>query len=445
VTDIPETHIARSVDGTSLIYQVSGDGPIDLVWHDIGGLPVEVLWEAPGYLRIAKRLGRFSRCVWPTTRGWGASGGDPLDSLDLEVSDADMVAVLDAAAIEKAVLVGWSAACGREIHFSATHPERVSALVVIDGCAHYVREPDYPWGYPRESLDQIAESMKADWGTAKDLEATAPHLMADQGFGAWWSRARRVTFGPDWYAEGWRAALEWDVRPFLPSIAAPTLILHREGDRFIHLGAGQYLAEHIPNAKLIVLPGDDHLFFVGDTDALVDEIEEFLTGCRSGAEGDVLTMTVLFTDIVASTERQARLGQREWSRLTDHHDVMVRGALARHRGHEVKTTGDGFLATFDATGRALRCAADILVGAKDIGLDLRAGLHTGEVEMRGDDIAGLAVTIAKRVCDLAGAGEVLVTRTVTDHVVGSGIEFRERGEQELKGVPGTWRLFSIGG
>jgi class 3 adenylate cyclase len=219
--------------------------------------------------------------------------------------------------------------------------------------------------------------------------------------------------------------------------------LHREGNRFIHPGAGRYLAENIPNAKFVALPGDDHLFFVGDTDALVDEIEEFLTGARSGAEADVTTMTVLFTDIVASTERQARVGPREWSRLTDRHDAMVRAALSRHRGHEVKTTGDGFLATFDATGRALRCAAEILAGAQDIGLDLRAGVHTGEVEVRGDDIAGLAVTIAKRVCDLAGPGEVLVSHAVEAVVSGSGIEFEDRGDHKLKGVPGTWRLYAV--
>jgi class 3 adenylate cyclase len=234
-----------------------------------------------------------------------------------------------------------------------------------------------------------------------------------------------------------------DVRALLPTISVPTLVLHREGNRYIRLGAGRYLAEHIPNAKFVVLPGDDHLFFVGDTDALVDEIEEFLTGARSGAEGDVLTLTVLFTDIVASTAHQARVGPREWSRLTDHHDAMVRAALLRHRGHEVKTTGDGFLATFDATGKALRCAAEVVAGAKDIGLELRAGVHTGEVEARGDDIAGLAVTIAKRVCDQAGPGQVLVSETVRGQMVGAGIEFADRGAHELKGVPGTWRLSSL--
>jgi class 3 adenylate cyclase len=233
-----------------------------------------------------------------------------------------------------------------------------------------------------------------------------------------------------------------DLRPCLPLVSVPTLVVHREGNRVIDLGAGRYLAEHIPDAKFVALPGGDHLFFVGDADALVDEIEDFLTGVRAGAEADVVMAAVLFTDIVASTERQARVGPREWSRLTDRHDAMVRSVLARYRGHEVKAMGDGFLATFDATGRALRCAAEILAGARDIGLDLRAGVHTGEVEVRGDDIAGLAVTIAKRVCDLAALGQVLVSETVRGHMVGADIQFRDQGEHQLKGVPGTWRLFA---
>jgi class 3 adenylate cyclase len=287
--------------------------------------------------------------------------------------------------------------------------------------------------------------LKEGWGTAAAVEVVAPSRMADERFRGWYARSARFGGGPDLIADIVRAKMEEDVRRLLPSISVPTLVLHRQGNRYIHLGAGRFMAQHIPDAKFVVLPGDDHLFFVRDTDALADEIEEFLTGVRSGAEGDVLTMTVLFTDIVASTERQARVGPREWSRLTDRHDAMVRAGLARHQGHEVKTTGDGFLATFDATGRALHCAADILAGAKNIGLDLRAGVHTGEVEVRGDDIAGLAVTIAKRVCDLAGPGEVLVTRTVTDQVVGSGIAFEDRGEHELKGVAGIWRLYAVTG
>jgi hypothetical protein len=254
----------------------------------------------------------------------------------------------------------------------------------------------------------------------------APSRIADERFRAWFARMGRFAGGPNLIVDIVRAEFEDDVRPLLSSISVPTLVIHREGNRVIQLGAGRYLAEHIPNAKFVVVPGDDHLFFVGDTDAVVDEIEEFLTGGRSGAEGDVVIAAVLFTDIVASTEHQARVCPREWSQLTDHHDAMVRAALARHRGREVKTTGDGFLATFDATGRALRCAADILAGARDIGLELRAGVHTGEVERRGDDIAGLAVSIAKRVCDLAEAGQVLASETVRGHMVGTGIQFREQ-------------------
>jgi class 3 adenylate cyclase len=328
------------------------------------------------------------------------------------------------------------------MHFAVTHPERVSALVLVNTYAHYLKEDDYPWGFPR--LD-VTVARGAILDPAAALEIIAPSRVGDERYRAWFARSQRFRGGPDKVADLVRFNFEDDVRPLLSSISVPTLVLHREGNRYIQLGAGRYLAEHIPNAKLVVLPGGDHLFFAGDNDALVDEIEEFLTGVRGGAEGDVVTMTVLFTDIVASTDHQARVGPREWSRLTDHHDAMVRSALSRHRGHEVKTTGDGFLATFDATGRALRCAADILAGAKDIGLELRAGLHTGEVEMRGDDIAGLAVTIAKRVCDLAGPGQVLVSGVIPPLVVGSGVEFVDHGEHQLKGVPGPWRLYRVVG
>jgi class 3 adenylate cyclase len=445
VTDAPETHIARSPDGTNLAYQVSGDGPLDLVYVSGGAFPIELMWDDPGFVRLAKRLGSFSRTIWFGPRGWGASEGDPKDAYDSDISSADIAAVLDAVDAKNAVMVGWSLPGGLAIHFSATYPARVSALILIDSCARYVREHDYPWGYPSDSVDRIAASLRDAWGSSEDLEVSAPSRMTDDRFRAWWARLRRSSYSPAPYADNWKTSVEWDLRPFLPSISMPTLVLHREGDRLIHLGAGRYLAEHIPNARFVVLPGDDHLFFVGDTDALVDEIEEFLTGARSGAEGDVLTMTVLFSDIVASTEHQARVGPGEWSRLTDLHDAMVRSALGHHRGHEVKTTGDGFLATFDAAGRALRCAAEMLAGAKNIGLDLRAGVHTGEVEARGDDIAGLAVTIAKRVCDLAGPDQVLVTETVRSMMVGGGISFKDQGEKELKGVPGTWRMFSIEG
>jgi class 3 adenylate cyclase/pimeloyl-ACP methyl ester carboxylesterase len=407
------------------------------------GIP-EIYWDEPGFRRTFTRLASFARLILPDVRGLGASEGDHGDLLPLgDVSDADLMAVMDAAGAERAVLIGYSFGGQYAIHFAATHPERVDALILIGTYAHYVREDDYPWGFPRERLDDVTAFIEGSWGTGAELEIVAPSRRTDERLRAVYGRGRRSTFGPSRNAEAIRQTLVGDARGLLPSISCRTLVLHREGDRFIHLGAGRYLAEHIPGAKFVALPGEDHLFFVGDTDALVDEIEEFVVGTRSGAEGDTVTATVVFTDIVASTEHQARVGPREWSRLTDQHEALVRDLLVRHRGREVKMTGDGFLVTFDGTGRGLRCAAEIVKGAHGLGLELRAGLHSGEVELRGSDIAGLAVTIASRVCDLAGPGEVLVTKTVTDLVVGSGIEFVDGGERELKGVPGQWRLFGV--
>jgi pimeloyl-ACP methyl ester carboxylesterase len=428
VTDTPETRYTRSADGTNLAYQVSGDGPLELVFVQRSGIPIDLLSEDPGFVRVRKRLGTFSRTLWFEARGWGASEGDPRDYLREEISDADFLALLDAVGFERPVLVADSSFGGKVIHFSVTHPERVSALVLVNSFAYYVREDDYPWGFPPDSLDRFVADIRESWGTGGLVEVVAPSRVADERFRAWFARSARHTRGPNLIADMARADLTQDVRSLLPSISVPTLVLHREENRFIRLGAGRYLAEHIPDAKFVVLPGDDWLFFVGDTDALVDEIEEFLTGARSGADADALLAAVLFTDIVASTEHQARVGPREWSRLTDHHDAMIRTALGRRRGREVKTTGDGFLATFDATGRALRCAVEILAGAKGMGLDLRAGVHTGEVEVRGDDIAGLAVTIAKRICDLAAPGQVLASDMVRGHMVGAGITFKDQGE-----------------
>ena len=442
VNDSPETQYTRSADGTNLAYQVSGAGTIELVLM-LGGIPIDLSAEEPGLVRLRKRLTGFCHTLWFDDRGRGASEGDPRDAIAEEVFAADLTAVLDAVGFERPVLVMGGEGGGLAIHFAVSHPERVSALVLVNSCAYYVREDDYPWGAAPESLDHLQAAITANWGKRAPVELFAPSRAADERFRAWLARSLRIGLGPDQVAAIVRAAYERDVRDLLPSISCPTLVLHREGDRYIHVGAGQYLAEHIPGARFVVLAGEDHLAFVGDTDALVDEIEEFLTGVRSGSERDVRTMTVLFTDIVASTEFEARVGSRQWSRLTDHHDAMVRAVLVGHRGREVRSTGDGFLATFDGTRGAIRCAAEILARAKDMGLDLRAGIHTGEVEMRGEDIAGLAVNIAKRVCDLAGSGEVLVTRTVTDQVVGSGIQFEDRGEHELRGVPGRWRLFGV--
>jgi class 3 adenylate cyclase len=443
VSDVPETRFTHSADGTRLAYQVSGEGPLNLVFSREEALPIDLMWDDPVFLRLSKRLGAFSRTVWFEPRGIGASEGDFRASAASESLTRDGLAVLDAAVgSEPVALVAWGAPGVTAIEFSVTHPERVSALVLVNSYAHYVREDGYPWGLPRASLDRLA-ALSAGWrDTGEALQVQAPSRVTDERFRAWWARAQRLGVGAEQFGELARISVELDVRSLLASVSVPTLVLHREEDRYIRLGAGQYLAENIPGARFVVLQGADHALFAGDVDAVVDEIEEFLTGARSGAEADVVTATVLFTDIVSSTEQQARVGAGAWSRLTDQHEALTRAALLRHRGHEVKTTGDGFLATFDATARALRCATDIVAGARELGLELRAGVHTGEVENRGDDLGGLAVSIAKRVCDLAESGQVLVSETVRSLLVGSGVEFQDRGEYQLKGVPGTWRLYT---
>jgi class 3 adenylate cyclase len=444
VSDVPETRFIQSADGVRLAYQVSGEGPLNLFFASDDTLPLDLMWDDPVFVRLSKRLGSFSRTVWSEAAGVGASEGDFLAVVRGVRREADFITVLDAAVgSEPVTLVGWGGAGPGAIQFSVTHPERVNAIVVVNSFAHYVREDDYPWGVPRASLDRLVAATQERRDTGAVLELLAPSRSTDERFRAWWARAQRLGLSAARYGETARVAAERDVRPLLGSVSVPTLVLHREDNRFIELGAGQYLAEHIPGAKFVVLPGADQACFAGDVDALVDEIEEFLTGTRSGAESDVLTATVLFTDIVGSTDHQARLGAGGWSRLVDQHEAMTRAALTHHRGREIKTIGDGFLATFDATGRALRCAAEIVAGAKGIGLELRAGVHTGEVEVRGDDIAGLAVTIAKRVCDLAAPGQVLVSDAVRSHMVGSTLMFEDRGEHELKGVPETWRLYAL--
>jgi class 3 adenylate cyclase len=442
VDERPVTRYAKAPDGVSIAYQVTGAGPLELVLPPTNASPIDLLWDAPSFVRFVRRLGGFSRTAWCEARGIGASGGTFHDRFVDEIVDADLTAVLDAVGCERVVLVGPSEGGPVAIRYAATHPERVTALVLINSWAHYVREDDYPWGIPPDALDRYLAAAKEWWGTGASVEVVAPSKTADEAFRAWWARCERLGAGVDQGAAFMRAHFSEDVRALLPTLAVPTLVLHRGGNRFIRVGAGRYLADHIPGAKYVELSGGDDLFYVGDTDALLDEVEEFLTGSHQAPEGDVIMAAILFTDIVASTEQSARLGPRKWSTLADDHDAMVRAALHRHRGREVKTIGDGFLATFDATTRALRAAMEIVAAASRLGLKMRAGVHTGEVELRSDDVMGLAVSIAKRVCDLAGAGEVFVSRTVSDLAVGSGITFEDRGEHTLKGVPGTWRLFA---
>jgi class 3 adenylate cyclase len=440
VDERPVVRYAKAPDGVSLAYHVTGEGPPDILFIPRGAIPIDLMWDEPGFVRFAKRLGRFSRTIWCDPRGVGASGGNVSETLVGEVSNADFAAVLDAAGCETAVHVTAGVGGAALINFATQHPKRVQALVLIDSFAHYVREDNYPLGIPPGALDRYLSAMREQWGRTEIL---APGRSGDESFRAWYLRCTRLGIPPEQGGAQALSDFNRDVRSLLPTLTVPTLVLHREGDRFIRVEAGRYLSKHIPGAKYIELPGEDHLFFSGDTDAILDEIEEFLTGTHQAPEGEVTTASILFTDIVASTEQAARLGHRKWSALSDAHDAMVRATLARHRGHEVKTTGDGFLATFDATTRAVRAAKEIVATAKGMGLGVRAGVHTGEVEIRPDDVIGLAVTIAKRVCDLADSGQVLVSETVKGLIVASHIALSDSGIHVLKGVPDEWRLFAV--
>lgn len=441
----PSTQYTKAPDGVRLAYQVTGDGPLDLVMVLGFAYPIDLLWENADFLHFADGLRRFSRTIWPERRGAGASGGDIRDHFVESVADSDLSAVIDAAECSEVVLVATGMRGPLAITFAANRPERVSALVLFDTFARLVRDADYPWGVPREVIDKRADDYPNVWGSEGIIQGVAPSKVDDELFNAWIARCQRLGLGPEDSAVGYRLSAVADVRALLPSVKVRTLIIHRSDDAYIPVENGRYLAEQIPGAKYVELPGADHYFFLGDSDSVCDEIEEFLTGAHQGPEGDVVTVTVLFTDIVSSTEQAARIGHRKWAQLTNAHDAMVREVLRRYRGREVKNLGDGFLAMFDATTRAVRSAVEIVKAAGNLGLEVRAGVHTGEVEVRTADVLGLPVHIAKRICDLAEPGTVLVSEVVPRLVTGSGIEFDDRGDHGLKGVPGTWKLLVVRG
>jgi class 3 adenylate cyclase/pimeloyl-ACP methyl ester carboxylesterase len=443
MAEVSPVHYVRSADGTNIAYQVSGNGRSDLVFMIGAALPIDLIWDDPGPIRVRKRLASFTRTIWFEHRGVGSSGGDPVEGVRGDRFDDDLVAVLEDADCGAIVLVAATSHGANAIAFAAAHPERVRALVLLDTYAYYVRDADCPWGVPVDRVEAFLEASGRLWGTTATVAVVAPSRADDERFCQWWARCSRLGGTPEQLKDVLRVSFRRDVRPLLSRIRVPTLVLHRQGDRFIRADAGRYLAEHISNAKLTLLPGDDHFWFVGDSDALVDEIEEFLTGRHQAPEGDIVLATILFTDIVNSTREAARLGPRAWSKLTDEHDALVRAALRRHRGREIKTLGDGFLATFDGGVRTVRCAIEIVHGATLLGLAVRAGIHAGEVQVRGDDIAGLSVTIAKRICDLAEGGQTLLSETMKEMLVGSDMSVSDHGRHRLKGVPGEWRLWAV--
>jgi class 3 adenylate cyclase len=355
----------------------------------------------------------------------------------------DVIAVLDAAGSDHAAVFAQLEGGAMATLFAATYPERTLALVLYATWVRTLRDDDLPWANSAEIRDELVRRLVAAWGTGARLDDLAPSLSADADFRAWYAKLERLSASPGVMLDMMRLIGEMDVREVLPSIRVPTLVLHREDDQLIDPRHSRYIAEHIPGAKLVMLSGSDNLIVAGDSEAVLDEISEFFTGRRPVREPSRVLATVLFTDIVDSTRRAAELGDSAWRMLLERHDELVRRELGRWQGREIKTIGDGFLATFDGPARAVRCAKAIAQDVPALGIHVRAGLHTGECEVRGDDVAGMAVHIGARVGSLARAGEVLVSSTVKDLVVGSGIEFADRGTHELRGVPGEWRIFEV--
>jgi class 3 adenylate cyclase/dienelactone hydrolase len=441
-SDAPKTRYAKSGD-VNIAYQVIGDGARDLVYVPGWISNVERGWDEPGYARFLNRLASFSRLILFDKRGTGLSDRVPEHELPtLEQRMDDVRAVMDAAASERAALFGVSEGGPMCILSAATHPDRASAVVVYGSYARRATAADYPWGRTPAQQAEFMRAIDEDWGGPVALAERAPSRMDDAAFVDWWSMYLRQSASPSAVRTLTEMNYEVDVRHVLASVHVPALILHRRGDRVMHVEEARFIAERIDGAKLVLFDGDDHLPWVGDQNAVLDEIEGFLTGVRRGPEPDRVLATVLFVDLVSSTERAAEVGDRRWRDLLDAFHQRARDELNRFRGTLVDTTGDGFLATFDGPARGVRCAHAVLDAVRAMALEARAGLHTGEIEMAGTDIRGIAVHLAARVMSTAEPGEVRVSSTVRDLVAGSGITFHERGEHSLKGVPGTWRLFS---
>jgi pimeloyl-ACP methyl ester carboxylesterase len=434
------TKYAKSGD-VHVAYRVFGDGPRDIVLIPGTISHVELYWEFPMNAYLLKRLTSFARVIVFDKRGQGLS--DRVGEQTLEERTGDVLAVMDAAGSERATIYGWSEGGAMSLMFAATYPERVSALVLYGAFASI--KTAFP-GVTREQFELATSEVASHWGEGILAIQNAPSRRDDEAFVQWTGRIERAAASPGAYLDLMRANFEIDVRHILPTIQAPTLILHRVGDSLIPVEAGRYLAQNIPGAKYVELPGEDHMLQAFEQDVLdhlIDETEEFITGTHSRPEPDRVLATVMFTDIVGSTERATELGDNQWRELLNGYYAVVRKELATFRGREVNTAGDGLLATFDGPARAIRCGMAIRDRVHTLGLQVRTGLHTGECELIGDDVAGIAVHTGARVASAASPDEVLVSSTVKDLVAGSGLSFADRGSHNLKGVPDEWRLYAV--
>jgi class 3 adenylate cyclase/pimeloyl-ACP methyl ester carboxylesterase len=409
-----------------------------LWWH------LEYQWTERDSMAWVERLARLGRVIMFDKRGTGLSDRVAIDRLPtLEQRIDDITAVLDAVGTESVVVLGQNHGSPLALLFAATYPERTRALILQGAFARFVEAPDYPWGFPERLVPRVVARMEEHWDEPNALAQIAPSRKDDPHVREWWTSMQRMAVSPGAAIALWNMSVATDVRDLLPTIHVPTLVLHLSDDRLINLGCGRHLAEHIEGATFVEVPGSE----IGWADAtpMMDPIEEWLTGRQPETETDRVLATVMFTDIVDSTKQLTAHGDREWRSMLDRHDALVDRALERYRGRKVNPTGDGLLATFDGPARAVQCACAIRDGVAALGIEVRAGVHTGEVELRGADVSGVAVHLGARVAALAGPSQVLVTRTVTDLVAGSGLCFKEYGDWELKGIPGSWTLFAVDG
>jgi class 3 adenylate cyclase len=435
-------------DGVFVAYQAVGEGPRDLIVVMDGFIPIDTMDDEPRVARCMSRLNSFARLIRFDRRGVGLS--DPVSpsappTLEQWVEDA--IAVMDAVESERAVVLAACEISPVGLLLAAMHPDRVESLVVINSYARATIDVDYPDGLPTEEVARLIAAC-TDIAPAEDADdfvfVVAPSAASDPHFRQWWEETGRRGASPALARALMRVQMESDVRPALSTIQAPTLVVHMKEEPMIPVALGRYVADHVPEARWVEVPGADDMWWPSDSaDDVLDEIEEFVTGVRHTATTNRVLSTVVFTDIVASTERASQLGDQRWSELLDRHDAAVRRQLARFRGTEVNTTGDGFVATFDGPARAIGCARAIRDAAQQLGMQVRSGIHTGEIELRGDDIAGMGVHIAARVAAMAEPSDIWVSRTVTDLVVGSSIGFSDRGSHTLKGVPGSWALYAV--
>ena len=441
---IPETRYAKGPNGR-IAYQVIGEGPLDLIFRPDPLVNLEIMWEEPNLARFLRNLASFSRLICFDSLGYGVS--DPLPSSHRQTATEfaeDFEVVMQAAGSERAAIFAHGAAGRPALCQAVRAPEHTLALILGDTFPCLSRQPDYPCGLPKEAFEKLQERLERDWGTGELAGILVPSLAGDASFRHIFARLQRTGVRHASVQDMFRAANAEDLRSLLPEIRMPTLVLHHAGDRWVRVDHGRYMGSHIPGAKYVELPGEDHYFFFTDkADAVVHEVQSFLTGTTTATDAERVLVTVLFLDIVESTKRAAEIGDHRWRDLLDAFYRVVRQELSRHRGQECDTAGDGFLASFDAPTRAIRCATALSQELAGLGIPIRAGLHTGECERVGIGVRGLAVHIGARVAAQAQPGEVLVSSTVREAVAGSALKFADRGTHTLKGVPGEWRLFAL--